>query len=71
MELYCLPEHRMYWYTDNDGIFPALNFGTIMPRNRFDEILQVTQLSAHPDLNTQLLVFIDAVNAYQQVTQFA
>ena len=31
MEVYCLLEHRMYWYTDNDSIFPALSFGTIIP----------------------------------------
>ena len=62
MEVYHLPERRMYWNTQPDGIFPAMNYGKIMGRNRFEEILQVIKLSHDEDQNVQLQDFINAVN---------
>ena len=62
MEVYHLPERRMYWRTEKRGVFPALNFGQYISLNRFEEILRNLQFSAHDDDNEQILAFIDAVN---------
>ena len=36
MEVVRLPERRMYWSTEPDGIFPGLNFGRIMSIHRLE-----------------------------------
>ena len=38
MEVYKLPKHRMYWNTEEDGIFATVNFGEVICRNRFENI---------------------------------
>ena len=40
MEIIQLPLRRMYWETEEDGLFPGLNYGATMSRNRFEEIRQ-------------------------------
>lgn len=62
MEVIQLPERRLYWSEDSDGLFPAFNFGRIMPLHRFEEFLNFWQLSEEDDVNQQLLSFIDVVN---------
>ena len=64
MEVTKLPERRMYWHTEPDGFFPALNFGKVMPVNRFELFVNVWQLSQSPDMDQQVLDFIDAVNEH-------
>ena len=58
-----LPERRMYWRTKPDGLFPALDFGKIMDLRRFEDFLNVWQLSDSDEMDQQVLNFIEAVNA--------
>ena len=39
METYKLPQRRMYWMDMKSSLFPNMNFGQHMSRNRFEEIL--------------------------------
>ena len=68
MEIYSVPERRMYWSTQDSGIFPAMNFGKYMPRNRFEAILRYLSLSNDADRNKQFSDFLDAVNARLKTT---
>lgn len=56
-----LPEFRMYWNIEEDGIFPTMNFG-VKRRNRFEDILKYLQLSHASDPTEQLLEFLHAIN---------
>ena len=58
-----LPERRMYWRTKPDGLFPALDFGKIMDLRRFEDFLNVWQLSDSDEMDQQVIDFIEAVNA--------
>ena len=62
MEVYQLPVRRMYWNTEPIGIFPAMDFGRVMSRSRFEEILRCLQFSSHKDKDEQILCFLEAVN---------
>lgn len=63
MEVYKLPERRMYWKSEEDGIFPPMNFGKIMARNRFEDLLKFLQFSNAENQDQQILDFLDAANA--------
>lgn len=62
MEVYHLPNRRMYWETMDDGIFKAMNFGNVVSRSRFEEILHYLQVSMSEDRDLQIIEFLDAVN---------
>ena len=62
MEVIRLPERRMYWHTEPEGMFPAFNFGRVMSIHKFEEFLNVWQLSEAEDMDQQVLDFIEAVN---------
>ena len=62
METVKLPERRMYWITEDKGVFKAPNFGKFMTRFRFEEILHKLKFSQHEDPNEQINEFLDAVN---------
>ena len=62
MEVYSLPERKLYWMTEDDGLFKALNFGRFMTRNRFDEFVRVLAFSLALDTDTQITDLIDAIN---------
>ena len=62
MESVRLSDRRSYWRIVPDGYFPGLNFGKAMSCNRFEEFLNVWQLSAAEDMDQQVLDFLDAVN---------
>ena len=64
MEVIQLPERRLYWSQESEGLFPALNFGSIVSLHRFEEFLNFWQLSDDSDVNEQVLTFIDAVNEH-------
>ena len=58
-----LPERRMYWRTDDDGLFRALCYGDIMSRLRFEDILTFLQSSIDSDdKDEQIICFINAIN---------
>ena len=57
MEVIKLPAKRMYWETEDKGMFKALNYGRYMTRNRHEEIL--SQLVGEYN---EILQFIDAFN---------
>ena len=40
---------KMYWNEDGSDLFPAVNFGKIMSRTRFEEIARFLQLSFDQD----------------------
>ena len=63
MEVVHLPECRMYWRTEPEGLFPALDFGKVMNLHRFEDFLNVWQLSESNEMDQQVLDFIDTVNA--------
>ena len=62
MQVVQLPNRRLYWETEDDGIFRAMNYGDIMSRKRFEDILYYLQLSFSPDEDQQILAFINIVN---------
>ena len=62
MEVVQLPVRRMYWETKEDGLFPGLNCGATMSRNRFEEIIAVLQFSESDKKDKQIMDFIAAVN---------
>ena len=62
MEVYNLPERRIYWNCKDNGIFKALNYGKIITRKRFEQILQVLQYSNAVDKDQQILDFLEATN---------
>ena len=62
MEVYNLPERRMYWQTDDNGHFPAMKFGQIMSRNRFEQILAHLKGSKATSPIDQILDYQDALN---------
>ena len=49
MEVYKLPERRMYWDKEPNGIFTAMNYVTIITRRRFEEILRSLQVGSEVD----------------------
>ena len=64
MEVYEIHDsRRMYWNQESDGIFPAMNFGKIISRQRFESVVANLQLSWEEDPDQQVLDFLDAVNA--------
>ena len=68
MEVIRLPERRLYWSTESNGLFPAFNFERYVTINRFEEFLNFWQLSDDNDNDEQVLAFIDAVNAHLKET---
>ena len=64
MEVVKLPERRMYWMTEPDGFFPAMNFGKVMSLHRFEGFLNIWQFSPSPDSDQQVLDLISAVNKH-------
>ena len=62
MEVCKLPERRMYWSTEDQGIFPAMKYGSIMSRYRFEEINKYLQFGYLESADKQVLSFINAVN---------
>ena len=62
MEVYKLPERRMYWRDNKSDLFPNMDFGKFMSCNRFEDILGYLQFSPADDKTTQILQFIEAVN---------
>lgn len=62
MEIYKLPSRDMYWWDKPRGIFPALNFGSVMSRSRFNDIIAYLAYSDNEDENLQIIDFVDAVN---------
>ena len=62
MGIYQLPERHMYWYEERKGMFPPMEYGKIMPRKRFEDIVKWLQLSHSPDADQQILDYITAVN---------
>ena len=61
MDVHKLPERRLYWKTDDIGIFKAPNYGKIMSQNRFDGILSNLQFFSVEDADNLILNFIGAV----------
>ena len=62
MEVQHLPERRMYWDTQDNGIFQTFNYGKYMSRARFEEILSNLTFSPKEDKDDQILDYLDAVN---------
>ena len=62
MEIVKLPERRMYWRDNQSDLFPNMEFGKHMSRNRFEEILAYLQFSFAEDKTQQVLDFLEAVN---------
>lgn len=62
MEIYRLPEKRMYWCTEEVSIYPGLNVGKYMTRDRFEDISRYLTLSNDENRNTQFDKFLHAVN---------
>ena len=62
MGMFRLPERHMYWHEERNGIFPAMEYGKIMSRKRFEDIIKWLQLSSSPDADQQILDYIAAVN---------
>ena len=61
-EVYKLPERRLYWNSEEYGIFPVLNFGKVIGRKRFEDILKYLELPHASDSNEQRLEFLHALN---------
>ena len=51
MEVYKLPERRMYRNSEENGILPAMNFGKVLSRKRFEDILKNLELPHASDPN--------------------
>ena len=47
---------------DQSGIFPTLNYGQHITRQRFEEVLRCLQLSDSDDKDEQVLNYLEAVN---------
>ena len=62
MEVYKLPERRLYWNSEEYGIFPVMNFGKVIGRKRFEDILKYLELPHASDSNEQRLEFLHALN---------
>ena len=58
--------HNMYWREERSNLFPPMNFGKIMSRNRFEEIARFLQLLFNQDHDQQILKFLEAVNSQFQ-----
>ena len=70
MEVQKLPERRMYWTREDIGIFKSLDYGSIMPRQRFESILSYLQMSKSKDKDQQILDLINALNlSFQEALQ--
>ena len=54
------PTH-LYWANEN-GMFPNMNYGKIMSRNQFEDIIKYLQLSHNKDSDQQITDFLHAVN---------
>ena len=67
MEINKLPDRRLYWNTSDEGLFKAMHYGKVMPRDLFEQILRCLQFSSDPDMDTQILQFIEAVDARLKV----
>ena len=50
------PRH-LYWANEN-GMFPNMNYGKIMSRNRFEDIMKYLQLSHNKDSDQQITDFL-------------
>ena len=55
-----VPRH-LYWANEN-GMFPNMNYGKIMSRNQFEDIIKYLQLSHNKDSDQQITDFLHAVN---------
>lgn len=62
VEVYKLLERRLYWNSEEYGIFPVMNFGKVIGRNRFEDILKYLELSHASDPNEQRLEFLHSLN---------
>ena len=62
MEVYKLPERRMYWMSMDNSIFPSMNFVNIMSRSRFEDIFKYLRYSDNDDENGQIIDFLNVVN---------
>jgi hypothetical protein len=63
MEVYQIHgPRRSYWAESSHGLFPSMDFGKVMPRDRFEAILKYLTLSAADDVDQQVLDFVDKVN---------
>ena len=62
MEVFKLPERRMYWRDNESDLFPNMDFGKHMSRERFEEILSFLQFSHSDNKDQQILDFLEAVN---------
>ena len=52
----------IYWHEEHNGMFPPMEYGKIMPRKRFEDIVKWLQLSNSQDADQQILDYITAVN---------
>lgn len=62
LEVYKLPERRLYWNSEEYGTFPVMNFGKVIGRNRFEDILKYLELPHASYPNEQRLEFLHALN---------
>ena len=63
MEVYRLPERRMYWSVEDVVLYKALNYGRFIGLTRIEKILHFLQFSHNEDKDEQILELICAVNA--------
>ena len=52
----------LYWSVEGDELFPAMNYGKILKRNHFEEVLKYMQLLFDKEVDQQILDFVEAVN---------
>ena len=71
MEIYKLPERRMYWCTEDKGIFKGLNYGSIITLDRFEAISSYLQFSYDPDADQQIISYLQAKNVHLKTTMSA
>ena len=55
---------RMYWNTEGTNFFPAMNYGKIMSRSRFEELVRHMQLSFGKDDDKEISEFLQVVNLH-------
>ena len=65
MEVYELHGSRwLHWSKEAQRIFPAMNYGRMISRDRFEVVLSHIQLSLVEDPDRQLIDFTEAVNCW-------
>ena len=60
--LYDIHGPRHLYLANENGMFPNMNYGKIMSRNRFEDIMKYLQLSLNKDSDQQITDFLHAVN---------